>query len=113
MVVHLETERSDLRDEVLVGNPHLFCNLIHSHLRSGHPCLATGGVARRCEPCALIRGGVSTGFAPARPGAFFPRSSLPSPPPDELSPGRDMPRTVVTIRSTSSRVTARLRARAR
>ncbi|HEX3481660.1 MAG TPA: hypothetical protein VHT91_41900 [Kofleriaceae bacterium] len=37
MVVHFETERSDLGDEVLVGEPHLFRNLIDAHLRSGRP----------------------------------------------------------------------------
>lgn len=37
MIVHLETERSDLRDEVLVRDPHLFGNLIDAHLRSGRP----------------------------------------------------------------------------
>jgi len=37
MVVHFETERSDLGDEVLVGDPHLFRNLIDAHLRSGRP----------------------------------------------------------------------------
>ncbi|HET7502896.1 MAG TPA: hypothetical protein VFK02_17875 [Kofleriaceae bacterium] len=37
VVVHFEAERSDLGDEVLVGDAHLFGNLIDAHLRSGRP----------------------------------------------------------------------------
>ena len=39
VIIHIETERSDLGDEVLVGKPHLFRNLIDAHLRSGRPSL--------------------------------------------------------------------------
>ena len=35
VIVHLETESANLRDEVLVGNANLFGNLIDAHLRSG------------------------------------------------------------------------------
>jgi len=37
VIVHFETERSDLGDEILVRDAHLFRNLIDAHLRSGRP----------------------------------------------------------------------------
>src|SRR5690606_7422218 len=62
VIVHFEAERTDLRDQVLVGDPDLFRNLIHSHLLSGHPSL-------RWVPGT--RDAVSTAFPAGKPAEFF------------------------------------------
>src|SRR5690606_26173116 len=81
VVVHLETERTDLGDQVLVRNPDLFRNLIHSHLLSGHSF-------------AVIQAdGVSTAFAPSRPVAFFAKLRISSPGIDRRNDRANPPRT--------------------
>jgi hypothetical protein len=79
VIVHLETERTDLGDQVLVRNPDLFRNLIHSHLLSGHSF-------------AVIRDGVSTAFAPSRPVAFFAKLRISSPGIDRRNDRANPPR---------------------
>jgi hypothetical protein len=45
VVVHLEAERTDLRQELLVGDPDLFGNLVNAHLGSvGSVTSATVGI---------------------------------------------------------------------
>jgi len=48
VIVHFEAERSDLGDEILVRDAHLFGNLIDAHLRSGRPSPCSEGAFLQC-----------------------------------------------------------------